>query len=968
MKRRETKQPISLLSHQHNRKNKDIRLQGGNMFKKFFVFVLSLFMAAAFVYGQAGQVGAIKGTVTTSDESVVSGVKVTLTSTAMVIDKMVTLTNQFGYYRFLSLAPGKYDLTFEGEKMNSLLRKGIVVNANVTVTVDIELQLATITEQIVVEGQAPTIDRQSVAKTATLDKDFLDSIPAARNINTYFNMTPGITGGSAQGAAVRDNSYNLDGIQMNDPVVGTWGAAFSMDIMEEISVQTSGLSAEHGSVKGAVINVITKSGGNQFHGSISGYYNHESLKSDNTKGTPLEGSSSGAKFQFEPGVTLGGPIVKDRLWFFLNLSTYRSAYYTPGFPYDKEAEVPRHDDSIYPYVKLTYQPSQNDKFVLGFSYTRRKIDNDGASQWDTEDTTNIYESPTYVFSAHWTHTFGSNMIVNLKLGAYSKELNWTAKVQDAWKREDSTYLAFNSSGWDDLNPRKRVQANFDGTVFLDDFAGSHELKFGVQSNILTGQRIVQTYGAPDALGFPENNMYYWYGDLYYSGFWASHDRLVKSFNFGVFLNDTWNLTRNLTLNLGLRFDYNRNYFPAQDGSLGDIPSQGDFGYLGYPGETWNLKIDNAITAFTWKNFSPRIGLIYDLFSDGTTLLKANYSRYLQDNYTTVSFELHPVNWVGYGAYMYPDGSLWAVDYTWIPGVNTIVGYKDQGLKTPYSTELSVGIERELWEDWSIGLRYIRRWDRNLIEDVDSTALDIEALMERGEFVWTRYEPVDVIDPHDGGTVTFWNRLWYEPAQKYMVNPPDAKRDYNAVEFRLDKRFSRKWSLNLSYVYNKSTGLVGNEFWDSEGRTGLYNDPNAHVNAYGRMPLERRHQLKIQGLVKGPLGINISGYFRYLTGRPYTRTVNSRELGVALNTDQSVNAEPRGSYLLPDLAILDLRLEKEFKFGNKLSFKVFCDIFNAFNSNEATGVWTQSSNPNYTFGEMTYIIGPRVFRFGGKIEF
>lgn len=940
------------------------------MRKKFFILVSIVSVLASFSFAQMGQTGAINGTVQIENGGVLPGVTVTLRSPSMVLDKMTSVTNAKGQYRFLNLAPGKYELTFEMEGLTSVIRQDIIVSANLTFTVDIQMIPERIEESVIVIGQAPTLDRQSVSKISTLEKVFLESLPADRNLTTYFNMIAGITGSSSQGAATRDNSYNLDGIQMNDPVVGTSpGNIFSMDIMEEISVQTSGLSAEHGSVKGAFVNVITKSGSNSISGEITSYFNHEKLKSDNTKGTPLEGFTSGPKYEFEPGFNLGGPLIKDRLWFFLNMSTYRSEHYASGFPYDKQMETPRKDNTLYPYLKFTFQPSQKDKFVLSFNYSLRNIDHDGASQYDTEETTTTYKSPTYVLSAIWTHTYGRNLITNLKIGASSKDLNWTVHNQAENYYASDTWLNSNSYGWDDLNPRKRLQLNFDGILFLDNFAGNHEMKFGIQSNLLSGRRVVTTYGPKDSMGFTRVWNYTWDSDLYYAEWFAGHDRLVRSFNLGAFINDSWNVFKNLILNLGLRFDYNMNYFPKQDGSLGDIPGSGDLSHVGYPQETWNLVLDKAITAFEWKNLSPRLGVIYDIFSDGKTLIKANFARYLQDNYTTISFELHPVNWVGYGGYTDTLGNLTWLDYTWVPGVNTQVGYGDYRLKTPFTTEFTVGIERELWEDFSVGFRYIRRWDRNLIEDVDATVVDIDALMETGELVFTnRWDRVETFDPFDNSTIVFYDQLWYEPAEKYMVNPPGLKRDYEGIEFTLAKRFSHGWSLNVSYVYNKAEGLVGTSFWESEGRTGLYNDPNAHTNAYGRVDLERRHQVKIHGVFKGPWGINLSGYLSYLSGRPHDRWISSRDLGLLLNRDAWIRAESRGYYTLPDLVNLDFRAEKEFKIGDSLSVKVFSDIFNIFNNNKATAVVDVSSSASQTFGEMTNIYPPRVFRIGSKISF
>ncbi len=244
---------------------------------------------------------------------------------------------------------------------------------------------------------------------------------------------------------------------------------------------------------------------------------------------------------------------------------------------------------------------------------------------------------------------------------------------------------------------------------------------------------------------------------------------------------------------------------------------------------------------------------------------------------------------------------------------------------------------------------------------------MDLLMEQGKVEFSnRWKKVEVIDPFDGKTVTFYQMLNYVPREEYLVNPPDLKRDHKSIEFSFKKRFTKRWGCEFSYVYTSTKGTLGTSFWQTEGRTSLYDNPNAHVNAYGHVDLERRHQFKLTGIVKGPFGLNFSSYFRYLTGLPYTRTINSKDLGLPFS--ETIFAEPRGSRNLPDLRILDLRAEKEFKLKEKMTFRVFVDVFNLFNENKATGVVTRSSSPSLKFEEMSSIQDPRVFRLGAKFEF
>lgn len=318
------------------------------MYKKTLLLCALMLFIASLSFGQAGTTGSINGTITDPDGGLLPGITVILKSPALVVEQMTTVSNANGSYRFHNLTPGTYELTYMLDGMNTLNRRGVVVSIGNTVTVDIGMSFRTQEETVIVEGKAPTIDRQKTSNSTNMDMEFLKSIPSGRSISDYFNMSPGVTGDMAHGSADIANSYNLDGVNLGDGATGTSGVSFGIDIMEEMSVTTGGLSAEYGSVQGAVVNVVSKSGGNKFSGSASFYLDHESLQSDNTKGTGLEGRKVGAKIQYEPVLTLGGPIIKNKLWFFANASLKMRESYEAGFPYDKESETPSMSNSFIP--------------------------------------------------------------------------------------------------------------------------------------------------------------------------------------------------------------------------------------------------------------------------------------------------------------------------------------------------------------------------------------------------------------------------------------------------------------------------------------------------------------------------------------------------------------------------------------------------------------------------------------------
>lgn len=925
--------------------------------KKLFISSLVLLFVFSFGFSQTGQVGNLNGKVVDENGVPLPGVTVTISSPALVVPEMNRVTNVNGVFRFPSLPPGTYEVVFELQGFNTLIRKGIEVSAATTVTLDITMTMATLEEEVVVEGISPTVDRQTTTKTAKIDKDFITHIPATRTFGTYFNMTPGVTSSTSHGSTVRDNVYSIDGVNTADSVVGTEALFFSMDTVEEISVQTGGLSAEYGQVRGAIVNAVSKSGGNEFHGAASFYYRGENFQSNNTKGTPLEGEESGFKYEMEPGINFGGPIVKDKLWFFLNASFWKQEQIVSGYPYDKDEEVGVDQLRPYPYLKLTFQPDQDNRFIFNYRYSDILRHHRGASRYMTEDTTWEQKTATHVINLHYTRFFGSNFFMNVKAFAYMSQFDLLAKNDQPRIYEYTTGRNTGSYGYDDLNPRDRYSISADGTYFIEDFMGSHELKAGAEYMLGVGGRTL------DFNRHPVNDMYYivtYNGTPWYGYWYAPYEVEEHSRNFALYIQDAWTLTDRITANIGIRYDRMQGVYPPQ---MEDEGEQTLFGY------TYNRAVTETTVAYTWNTLSPRLGLIFDLMGDGKTMIKTSFSRYYVANLTQWVSRGNPNGFVSYGAYLNPDYTVRSVFSLGLAGPEYVpkYGYKDWDFKTPYTDEFIIGIEREIFRDTSVGIRYIRKWSRNNIEDADINNLNVDKLLSDGEYEWTNYRQVNTTDPFDGSTITFWEQIAVYPFEGVMINPPDANQDYDGIEFTLDKRYSDGWQLKASYVWQKSRGLIGTDFSDSWSGTAYYENPNAHINAVGRFPLERRHQVKIQGMVKGPWGINVGGYFRYLSGQRYTRRVRSGDIGLNLaQGTETIYAEERGSRGLPDLAILDLRLEKAFRIG-QTTFAVFGDCFNVFNDNKATGVYSISSNPNIEFEKMQSIQDPRIFQIGARFE-
>jgi hypothetical protein len=942
------------------------------MLKKAWLLFTYVIVITSIGYTQSSQTGSIVGTALLEDGAAIPGVKVTITSPAMLIGTMTAITNQNGTFRFANLPPGIYEISFQLEGFHTFIRKEIRVSVLQTFTVNASLRQETLQEAVVVTGQGPTVDTQHVTRATNWDIEFLKSMPAPRNLVAFVNMVPGMTGASnaaqtsAFGGSTMDNSYNLDGVNLGDQATGTQGVMFGMDIMDEVSVQSGGLAAEFGSVTGAMINVVTKSGGNKLSGQATMFYNGEKLMSDNTAGTPLAGTTiTSDKWKIEPGLSLGGPVIKDKLWFFTSGNLNLRSRFVTGYPYGAEQLAFKTSD-VYPYIKLTFQLNKENRFVFSYSGNRYKNDHAGADRYTPEESSQIYTSPSDMFNLAWIHYFGDNLYANFKAaGVTNYGLFWTSKdyALDKPFRYNGQTGTVSGPNWRNRNWNSRPRYNFnaDATTFIDNWLGTHEVKFGAEFQYGPVKWEVLTAGDQNATN-PVDMVGYWddyayghtnwsWGYRFYGDGFNRQDNLV---DYSAFLQDSWRLNKKLSVNIGLRYEYNSIIWPKQgEGSR---------------------QITSAIKAQVWNNLSPRLGLIFDLFGDSKTLIKASFSRYTIPNQLGFVNVAHPNGWYA-GMNLFMDGVPYYDDWItfWSPSATTI-GYKSNKLLSPITDELTIGFEREMFTDWTLGARFIRKWDKRLIHQVDASQLDIDKLMNDGVIEWTNWETFTVTDPYDNQVKTFYDQIdpYLEP-QFYIVNPPGAVRNYKGLELTVSKRFSRGWGLNISYVYNDSQGLINTdrEAADGEalGSSGLFTNPNAHINNIGHLDLEERHQFKLQALWRGPWGINLSGYFRFLSGVRFTRSITASYLDLQLqNVDPTIYAEQRGSSKLPDYKRLDLRLEKTLQLSN-IKLAIFCDVFNVFNANTAVEIWNNSSNTTtYDYDETLNIMAPRTFQIGARIEF
>ena len=588
---------------------------------------------------------------------------------------------------------------------------------------------------------------------------------------------------------------------------------------------------------------------------------------------------------------------------------------------------------------------------MASGYYRKYADNHrDASRWTSVDANANEDTVVGLGTVQWTKTISNNLFFNLKGSFYSLNQFILARNDLPPYVELTDGIVRGGYGSDWWYRRRRLQANSDLTYFADDLFGSHEFKAGV--SIEAAKDSTEDGYHPDSHlagafgdGFKSVDVQLWEGVPLWTWVGTEFNQKNRLTQIGGFLQDTWSPMKQITLNVGFRYDFAQGAYPPQKKKGTD---------------EWVNQ--STIKAMTFNMFSPRFGISVDPFGNGKTVLRANYGRYYAPLIMIYYYFNNPNQRTEFWANLNPD---WTVNYTtppWTPGLNSV----DKDIKSPFADELNLGVERELFENFSIAATFIAKWEKNLIDDVENH-LDIAKWKATGEMVWSGYHAVTGTDPFTGKPVTFYEMdSDFGNAGYVYMNVRDTRK-YRALEIKAIKRMSDRWAMQASYVWSRGEGILNTSRDQSTGFSGFYDNPNVMINAYGRLDYQREHLVKVQASYQGPLGINLGAYYQFGSGIPYTRAIRTYEAGLGdlYQGGVTINAEKRGTYLLPNQHMLDIRLEKAFNVMNgQLGLQV--DVYNVFNNNVTTGIgnltnfdWFQRAN-----GQRVYsIMGPRYVQLG-----
>src|SRR6266571_2526204 len=297
------------------------------MMKKIFMFVMAMALAffATSAMAQTSTTGSLEGVVTDPNGAAVKGATVTATSPNLITPKSAT-TGDDGRYQLLALPPGAYKVAVDASGFAKFEQDNVTVNLGRTSSLDAGLKLATATATVTVTGGAAVDVAQNTTGSNVSTEQF-SNFPTQRTVQGLYTIAPTVTRSGLRDATGRDrdpsvggssgpeNNYILDGVNTSDPAFGGSGANLPFEFVQEVEIKTGAYGAEYGKSTGGIFNVITKSGGNEFHGDAFGYFSTKSLVRA-TKQFPFTGSAPNGFSEIDAGIDVGGPIKKDKLWFF----------------------------------------------------------------------------------------------------------------------------------------------------------------------------------------------------------------------------------------------------------------------------------------------------------------------------------------------------------------------------------------------------------------------------------------------------------------------------------------------------------------------------------------------------------------------------------------------------------------------------------------------------------------------------
>ncbi len=904
--------------------------------------------------------GEVVGTVRGEDGSALPGATVTLAGETLIQKEITQATDSRGLYRFLNVNPGTYTLTVS---LQGFATKQVTVNVNVgrTSTIDVDLPLQKASEQVVVHAAAPLVDKASPQFQTSYSAEELKSIPSSRQYIDVVDTAPGLDNRMAFGAGgnvdgydkfgfgAATNQYTINGVTTSNLQFGNTWVNPNYDTVAEVQIVGPGASAEYSQFTGATVNVITKTGTNDFHGGFTVYGTADTFQADNSGGI-IDLAQPNTKYRLENNAFLGGPIVKEKLLFFVS-GAYNKSSSAPPL-----TEFFDSDTRPSAQLRLDYLANNSNTLSAMYDYEHINLQDQGLQPVTGPEVGYFRAQHTNYGYLSWISTWSPQTVSELKYGGGEGFLERTPNnTTDVNVYDGDTGYQYNSTGFfrDQRNWKHEGRGNL--THYLDDFIGaSHELKGGVEYEWQKSKQDLQ---------YNQNTFLYILtvapGTQYVeAGVGYSYHQTATLKRPGVYLQDkaSW---KNFTVNLGLRYD--------------------------------NPVTTDANTGKDMLNFhqwSPRVGLTYDVSGKGTTILGASYGRYFDKvptygpgTYAGTGFE--PITYYGAfntGTPFAPQDYQAIMNFAIQPqNITAIFDSQavpvEDGTKGPHSDLISARVEHQFNPAFAVSLSYLYRYTKDYVTLTQFANPDT-------------YTPFQYTSAFTGQTFTYWSITPPSTRQFAIGNMDFWYQRGQELILELRSHPTSKAFLNASVTWEHTKGTRDNNECGALSlcTNGVDEDPNRIDNPFytgGVLSQNRPFNFKILGSYQLPWNITTSADFRWFSGRHYGAIAYTYQLGDPRFNDPYASAvylEPKDARKEPNSVLLNLRAQKDFLIGN-VTASLIVDVLNAtneaidFNTNVQNNIYqlyaqesTRRGEPVSAFGKPYSVSNPRQTRFGLRLVF
>jgi hypothetical protein len=958
----------------------------------------------------AAQSGAIAGTVRDNTGSALPGVTVEVSSPALIERVRVTVAGDEGQYRIIDLRPGVYTVTFTLPGFNSLRRQGIELSAGVTATVNGELRVGTLEETITVTGAAPLVDVQNVTQQTVIPREIIEAIPTGKLWANLSSLIPGTTvrgsgvgsggvqdvGGAAgnpilrvsiHGSGASDQQVGLDGYAVGS-MAGQGDGVFQFfidSLIQEYVFETSARGADSGETGGIRTNVVSREGGNTFRGVFSGNFANEELQFNNFS-ADLEArgltTPNKTKSVWLSSGGFGGPIVRDKLWFFAGVQKQVADSYIAGKFHNANQEgwlfVP---DPSRPMIseqngwgsatRLTWQLSSRNRVAAYAEYNHQCFCTFYSQAIPMPEAVWEGTFPTKSFNATWTSTLSNRLLLQAGASLYHIDPYHLEAIGNGRSvvANSGPYagIRYGDAASDMLINSKLVNVR-NSLAYV---TGSHNLKFGMDMRM--------GFASPFINSTPGNVLYTLVNDrpntvTFSPGPRIQTDRVLP--NLGIYAQDQWTIRR-LTLNGALRFDWFRTSYPDQVLPPAQYRPQ-------------ELRVQGA-EVFNWRDLNPRMGFAYDVFGNGRTAVKVGLSRYVTQEAVSDTQSVNPI-----GAVNATQTRTWTDDGDFIIEgdplnleINGELGrsnnqafgqsvittrldpryQKGYGVR-PFNWETSVGLQHELRPGLSTSVSYHRRWFGNfkLNDNLKVSPSDYDA------FCITA--PLDVRLPGGGGhriCGLYDTTVAARPLQDNVITSSafydgDQRSHYDGVDLTMNARLPRGTIIAGGVSFGKTM---------TDNCDLKFDSPSTYL-CHQESPFQAN--VKLQGSYMLPWDVRVAATFQSIPGPSISATYTASNAQVTWENPaltRNLSAGATATVSVPLFSPTELYGERmnqlDARFGKRFTFRrtrleAQFDVFNVLNGNAVLSHNNAYGTTGTSWLVPFSILNGRLLKFGMQVDF